>query len=95
MVFQCMLLGKLSDSIKAEQMTKGIRCSEVRPSYQIGLLMCVANCAAVLPYIGILAVLGAIPLWIMYWLKIVGYKKELTQRYGGQGYQDAQLLDAL
>jgi hypothetical protein len=66
MVFQFMLLGKLSDSIKAEQMTKGIRCPEVRPGYQIGLLMCVANCTAVLPYIGILAVLRAIPLWIMY-----------------------------
>jgi len=93
MVFQFMMLGKLSDSIKAEQMTKGIRCAEVRPAYQIGLLMCIANCAAVIPYLGILAMLGAIPLWIMYWLKIVEYKKQLEQGYGGYGYQDAEIID--
>lgn len=93
--YQFVLVGKLADSIKAEQISRGIRSSEARPAYGLGLTMCIMTCAAVLPYIGTLVAIAALVVWIVYWVKISNLVKELKTGYGGYGVKDAEIIDDL
>lgn len=52
--------------------------STEKPTQQIGTAMCVLNCCAFIPFIGILARIAGIVCWIVYWVKLSEYKNQIT-----------------
>ena len=73
LVWQFIVVQKLSDSIMLECQRLNIPTSERRPTYNIGLAYCITTIAGgIIPIIG---PLGAIVCWIMYWVKVSEYKR--------------------
>ena len=76
----------VADSLAAEFRMRGIPQNEERPGYQIGMAYSIlAVCAYVqylgIPYLGQLCSLVGFVLWIVYWVKIYGYKKQLMEHH--------------
>ena len=77
LVWHFFVVNALADSIKAEAEAKNIRLDESRPGYDVGLAMCILHCCSVIPVIGVFATIGGLICWIVYWVKIAGYKNTL------------------
>lgn len=67
------IIRDLASSIHNEAVDRNIRINEPRPGYNIGLAMCILNCLFFIPGAGIAALI----LWILFWVKIAGYKTQL------------------
>lgn len=72
--WQFMLVDKLSRSIGAECVRLSIPHDDYNPTYGIGLTMCVFNC---LFWIPILGSFGSLISWIIHWIKVADYKKQI------------------
>lgn len=81
--WQFMLVNHMADSIAAEYRRRGLNLSEERPAYQIGLWAAILGLCAIIPIpiLNSLVSITSLVLWIIYWVKINGYKSEL-QRSG-------------
>ncbi len=72
LVWQFIVVDRISDSIAAECRRLNIPLSEKRPSYNIGLAYCILTIAgALIPFIS----LGGLVTWIVYWVKVAEYNK--------------------
>jgi len=80
-LWQFMLVSKIADSIKAENLVREFELQESRPGYSVGLAMCIFNCTSLLSdLLGIVASFSAVAYiicWIIYWVKITSYKKQI------------------
>lgn len=79
LVWSFIVVNRMADSLKAEFISRGIQQSEDRPGYSIGLTYCILYCCSIIPFLGGLAALGGLVCWIIYWVKIAGYKTQLQQ----------------
>lgn len=77
--WQFVIVTNIADSLKAEFQKRNIAVEEERPGYSIGLTTCILICCCIIPFLGLLAALGAIVCWIIYWVKISGYKRMLKE----------------
>jgi hypothetical protein len=50
---------------------------EPKPGQSIGLAMCITRVCTVIPFLGILAGIASVVLWIVYWVKIAGFSRKL------------------
>jgi hypothetical protein len=66
----------MAKSLGAEFQKRGI-AEEPEPGKKLGMIMCVLFCCSIIPLLGMLASLGGLVCWIMYWLKIAGFSKKL------------------
>jgi hypothetical protein len=76
-IWHFIVVGNLADSIKAEALSKKLFLNEARPAYSVGLAMCILDCFAIIPVLNIITVLISLICWIIYWVKINGYKNML------------------
>ncbi|MGZ4056226.1 MAG: DUF4328 domain-containing protein [Bacteroidia bacterium] len=83
LVWQFIIVNRMADSLKAEFAKRNISSQEDRPGYSIGLTYCILYCCSVIPVLGGLAALGGIVCWIIYWVKIAGYKTKLEMNNHG------------
>jgi hypothetical protein len=67
----------IGKSLRNEFNARGIPCAEPFPAQPIGLAMCVCACCGLIPYLGVLALLGQITLSIIYWVKVTDYSRLL------------------
>lgn len=96
MVWQFIVVNRLSASIESEYTSRGLPCKS-RPTYNIGLAFAVLNCVNVVSYwstplrnlVGL-----AIICWIIYWVQVNDYKKEL-QRMPPAEYNDSEIFGNL
>ena len=76
-----MMVSKIADSIRAESLVRDIELKESRPAYSIGLAMCILNCTSLLSeLLGMIDGLSGVAFiicWIIYWVKIASYKKQI------------------
>lgn len=79
LVWQFIIVNRLADSLRDEFMKKNIKVDEARPGFAIGLTFCILGCCSIIPYLGVLTSIGALVCWIIYWVKINGYKEKLKQ----------------
>jgi len=79
MVWAFIVINRMADSLKAEFAKRNVVVEEDRPGYTIGLTYCILMCCSIIPILGSLAVMGGIVCWIIYWVKIAGYKTKLQQ----------------
>ncbi len=78
-VWQFIMVNRIADSLKAEFQKRNVQVNEDRPGAGIGIAYCVLNCCCVVPILNILAIIGYLVCWIIYWVKISGYKRQLEQ----------------
>lgn len=76
-VWQFIVVNRIADSLKAEFIKRNIILQENRPGASIGITYCVLNCCSIIPFLGILAGLGGLVCWIIYWVKVSNYKNLL------------------
>jgi hypothetical protein len=76
-VWQFIVVNRIADSLKAEFAKRNILIMEDRPGSAIGITYCILNCCSVIPFLGVLAGIGGLVCWIIYWAKISGYKVKL------------------
>ena len=79
MVWQFIIVNRLADSLRDEFVKKNVRTSEARPGFAIGLTFCILFCCSIIPYLGLLTSIAGLVFWIIYWVKINGYREKLKQ----------------
>lgn len=77
MIWQFFIIDKLALSLKAEFKKRNIVVNEDKPGYSIGLAYCILMICSLLPIIGFFTAVPAVVCWIIYWVKISNYKREL------------------
>lgn len=97
MVWQFIVVNKLSASIESEYTSRGLPCKS-RPTYNIGLAFAILSCVNVVVYWSLplrnLVGLAIIVCWIIYWVQVSDYKKEL-QRLPPADYNDSEIFGNL
>ena|SRR5688500_9768644 len=82
MFWHFIMVAKIADSIKAESMIREIELKESRPGYLVGLAMCILNCiglfSELLGLVALLSIVAFLICWIIYWVKIASYKKQIV-----------------
>ena len=78
-VWAFIVVNKMADSLKAEFAKRNVPIDEDRPGYSVGLTYCILICCSIIPFLGFLAAIGGLVCWIIYWVKIAGYKTKLQQ----------------
>ena len=59
--------------------------------FTMGLIYGICICGSAIPYLGALIAIGSIVFWILYWIKIANYSKQLNEN---PGYDyDAQIVE--
>ena len=76
-IWQFIVVGNIADSLKSEFAQRNINVGEDRPGYSIGLTFCILLCCTIIPFLGILSGIGGFVCWIIYWVKIAGFKSTL------------------
>jgi hypothetical protein len=79
MVWQFIMVNRIADSLRAEFSERNIPVEEDRPGASIGVAYCVLFCCGIIPLLGTLASIAGLVCWIIYWVKIAGYKTKLEQ----------------
>ena len=79
LVWQFIIINRIADSLKSEFAKRNVSIDEERPAYSIGLTYCILFCCGWIPVLGVLASIGGLVCWIIYWVKINGYKTKLQQ----------------
>jgi hypothetical protein len=98
LVWQFFVVIRISDSLRKEinswtndtifgaEGNQAINLSYSRPTYGIGLAMCICVCCTMLsnlgvPLLGGLASLGALVCWIIYWIELARFKSKVQRRF--------------
>jgi hypothetical protein len=97
LVWQFIVVSRIAESISREMSESEIFSFEEprhtvyepggeKPTYQIGIAYCVLYCIAVIPIplLKGLASLACIVCWIVYWVKLAGYKKRIQEKNYGE-----------
>jgi hypothetical protein len=90
LVWQFIVVQRISESVSRELSSNTFSFEETepvqlyqqgnRPAYQIGMVMCVLNILGLVPLIGILARLGGLVRWIIYWVQLSGCKNQILSK---------------
>ena len=70
LVWQFIMVDKISQSIGAECARLDIAKNEIKPTYNIGLAWNICNLVSFIPFVG----LAALVTFILYWVKVAEYK---------------------
>ncbi len=87
-IWQFIVVNKIADSLQAECNRLNIPTSEPRPTYNLGLTKNILSFGGIIPLLGLVATLGFIVCWIMYWAKVNTYKNLIIAN------RDNSILDA-
>jgi hypothetical protein len=77
LVFNFFVVLALSRSLANEFARRGIPNPDPEPGQAIGLAMSICGCCIAIPLLGFVAVWAFLVLWIIYWVKIAGYSRQL------------------
>lgn len=67
----------MSNSLGNEFRVRGMANAPQEPGKQVGLGMCICAVCGVIPYLGILASVAGLVLWVMYWMKMAEFSQML------------------
>lgn len=74
-IWMFVTVNRLADSIKNECARLNIPTEEARPTYGIGISMCVLIICRMIPAIGAFSAIPGVVCWIIYWVKVNKYRK--------------------
>lgn len=73
--WQFYILDNVTRGIKGKYDANGRVCGDA--ANPVGLAYCVLGCINYVPYLNVLSPLPCFILWIIYWVKIAGYNREM------------------
>ncbi|MCO5050967.1 MAG: hypothetical protein M9920_01520 [Verrucomicrobiae bacterium] len=76
LVWHFFIVLNMTKTLETEFRKRGLHI-EAAPGKTLGLVMCILACCSIIPLLGFLCSLGALVCWILYWVKIAGYSKQL------------------
>ena len=76
-VWHFFMMNGLARTLAAEFAQRGISTTEAQPGHDLGLAMCIVGVGCVVPGLCGLAFPAYIVLWIIYWLKISEFSRQL------------------
>ncbi|MFC6644781.1 hypothetical protein ACFQBQ_04070 [Granulicella cerasi] len=76
-VFHFFMVMAMTQSLRNEFALRGIYPPEPELGQTLGIATCVAACCMVIPFLGTLAFVAYLVLWIMYWMKIANFSRFL------------------
>jgi len=77
LIFSFFVVLAMARSLANEFARRGIPSSEPEPGKAVGLAMCISGCCTVIPLLGVVSIWAFIVLWIIYWVKIANYSRQL------------------
>ena len=77
LIFGFFMVMGLAKSLRNEFNRRGTPVPDPEPGQSIGIAMCICACCGIIPFLGILAFLAHLVLWIIYWVKIAEYSRFL------------------
>jgi hypothetical protein len=80
LVFGFFIVFGLAKSLRNEFTRRGLMIVDPTPGQAIGIAMCICACCSIVPFIGFLAAIAHLVLWIVYWVKIAGYSRDLDMQ---------------
>lgn len=69
-VWQFIMVHRIADSFKAEFQRLQVPYKEERPTYGVGIAMCILGVCGNIPVLGVFASLAGFICWIVYWVKV-------------------------
>jgi len=91
-VYQVLLAGYLSESIRAEMLSRGLPLAEQRPTYKVGLAFGVSQLVSFVPLMGTFASIAALVCWIIHWTKVAEYKRTLEAAPSAESTRDSLIF---
>jgi hypothetical protein len=70
------VVAKMKESLANEYKDRGLTGDDDF-GYKLGLTMCILAVCGIIPFIGGIAGLACLVVWILYWIKIANYSREL------------------
>lgn len=84
LVWHFLVVSAMAQSLSNEFRARGVMNVEPEPGKSPGMAMCICGVCGLIPILGILASLASLVLWIMYWVKIAEFSRQLDAvRYMG------------
>jgi hypothetical protein len=90
LVWQFIVVQRIAESISRELSSNVFSFEErqplqlyqqgSRPTYQIGMAMCVLNVFGFIPLLGSLARIAGLICWIIYWVQLSSYKNQILSK---------------
>lgn len=77
LIWQIIFVGRLADSLHKEFAERSIDVGEPRPGASVGLAYSILFLVSIIPVVGIFTAIAGLICWIIYWVKIAGYKRML------------------
>ena len=68
---------RISSSLRNEFTRRQLPLAEAEPGKSLGLAMCILAVTSVIPLLGIVTGIACFVCWIMYWVKITDYSRQL------------------
>lgn len=78
-VWHFLMIGYIADSLAAEFKERNLPLRDERPGFAIGITFLILQLCGIIPILGVLASLGGLVCWIIYWVKISEYKNQLER----------------
>jgi hypothetical protein len=77
LVWAFLVVTAIADSLSNEFRLRGIPVADPKPGKSVGIAMAVCGARMMIPFVNILALLPRLILWIVYWVKIAGFSRQL------------------
>ena len=77
-IWQFIVVNGIAASLRNEFIRRNIPLTEAEPGKPIGLVLCIATVAGVVPLLNLIAGPVGLVCWILYWVKISGYSSMLA-----------------
>jgi hypothetical protein len=78
-IWNFIMVNRIADTLANEFRMRNIQSNEQRPGYQAGITMAICGAIGIIPYIGSIAGIVQFIMWIIYWVKMSGFKTQLEQ----------------
>jgi hypothetical protein len=77
LVWQFFVVLAVSGSLRREFAQRAVP-ADPDAGQSLGLATCILSVCSLIPFLGILAALGSLVCWILYWVRIAGYRNQLV-----------------
>ena len=77
LIWHFIVVNNIAESLDREFASRNM-VSEPMPGKSVGLAMCILSVCGLIPYVGMLAGIGQLVCWIIYWVKISGCSTRLA-----------------
>jgi type IV pilus assembly protein PilA len=77
LIWHFFLVNHLARSLRNEFVAREMPDSDREPGKGVGLAMCILGATSIIPVVGVFTGLAGFVCWIIYWVKISGYSRQL------------------